>query len=82
MTRQIAVFNDTFDGEMVELTGRPIAGGKKLAGGTMSLQIPLGSFVKVPVAFTTPGKGDLQLRLKVTKDGKTLFEEDAIRFEV
>jgi hypothetical protein len=80
--RQIAVFNDTFEGELVQLEWSATSGGKRLADGKLELQIPLGSFVKVPVAFTTPKGGEVQLKLRVVKEGEVLFEEDSIRFNI
>ncbi len=45
-------------------------------------RIPLGQCTKVPEAFTTLAKGEVELHLKVSKAGMTLFEEDSIAFEV
>ncbi len=80
--RQIAIFNDTFEGELVQFRWSAMSGEKQLAGGDMQLQIPLGSFIKVPVAFRTPSAGEVQLRLQVLKCGELIFEEDAIAFEI
>jgi hypothetical protein len=80
--RTLAVFNDCFEGDDLELSWQAKSGNKKLGGGTLPLRVALGEYIKIPVAFTTPSSGEVQLVLKVKKNGKTLFEEDAITFEV
>ena len=81
--RTIAVFNDTFAGELLTLNWALHGGGKRLAGGSQELIIPLGSYVQLPIAFQTPGaKGEVRLSLEVHKNRKVLFREEGMLFEV
>lgn len=80
--RVIAIFNDTFAGEVLEFTWQVNAGKKKIAGGSAEIIVPLGEFVKRPIMFTTPASGELRLSLRVSKGGKVIFEDDSVVYQV
>ncbi|MET8162374.1 RICIN domain-containing protein [Sphaerisporangium sp. NPDC005289] len=83
VTRDITVFNDDLRDTSVAFSwsarlDRP--DGTVIASGQTTLNIPLGSRVTQPVAFTTPASGSrVYLVLTTTKSGATTFT-DAIEY--
>ncbi len=83
--RQIAVFNDEFEGEDITLRWQVHATaviGVTQAEGEVKLTIPRGEFRTQEVWFNVPQTGDVNLVLSVWKDGKERFREDKIVFTV
>ena len=80
--RTLALFNDCFSGDELEIAWQAQSGGRKIAGAKLPVRVPLGEFVKLPVVFDTPARGEVKLLLKVSKGGKVIFEEDAIVYDV
>ena len=82
--RQIAVFNDEFSGDTVELRYEALMqSGALVTRGKQSLTIPPGQFRVVTLTFTCPKtNGDLKLSLAAWKGGVERFREGAIVFSV
>jgi hypothetical protein len=85
-TRTLVVFNDTFEGERVDVrwelrTGSP--DGAVVDGGGFAAEIPLGGHVTRDIAVTPQGPGSRNyLVLSSSKRDGELFREDAQFFEV
>ncbi len=85
-TRELAVFNDEFSGEEVQVTwelhcGR--ANGPLHERGTFALRIPLGEYRRRNITFTVPKEnGNLFLILFSEKDEMERFRDEMICFEV
>ena len=73
--RQLIVYNDAFSDEAVELRWQAVLDGSPLAGGTHSLNIPLGGHALVDITFTLPAPGELRLDLASAKGGKVQFQD-------
>jgi hypothetical protein len=84
--RQLAVFNDTFADEQVEVAWEVRLGGpkgKRHAAGRTRLHVPLGEYRLLPIVFQAPSrKGTITLRLKSYKGGKVCFEDDLLAFAI
>ena len=83
--RRVAVFNDEFFGDRLELRWEVRRGGptgKVLAKGREPLTIPPGEFATRELTFKTPADGSVSLVLTVRKDGKRRFREERIAFRV
>lgn len=86
LTRQLMVFNDTFDGTAVEVTWEMHADapdGPIVDQGTMTLEVPLGGRVTQPITVAAPASGSTAtLILEARKGGRLLFREDAQSFQL
>ena len=82
--RAVAVFNDEFFGDKLQLRYTVTdSTGKRIAGSANLLTIPPGEFRVTVVEFSTPKTADiLSLTLSVWKGGVERFREDAIGFTV
>ena len=84
LSRQLAVFNDTFAGTAVDISWemhQGTAAGPIADQGSMHLDIPLGQRAMVTIAVTAPAAGtSAVLVLQSSKDGRTLFRDDAQQF--
>lgn len=86
VTRRLAVFNDEFSGENVQLRWQAHNGsgnGPVIAGGQFALRIPLGEFRYQDISFDAPATpGDIYLSLATAKRGVVEFTENQIAFRV
>jgi hypothetical protein len=73
--RKLIVYNDAFSDETVELRWQAVLGGESFAGGTQTLQIPLGGHTFVDIAFTPPTPGELRLDVSSAKAGREQFRD-------
>lgn len=79
--RTLIVYNDCFADEMVTVEWTAVLAGEKIAGGELPLRIALGFHKEVPIRFTPPRAGDLELTLVSRKGGQEQFS-DTRRFVV
>ncbi|NLE54143.1 MAG: hypothetical protein GX617_04320 [Lentisphaerae bacterium] len=79
--RTLIVYNDCFSDEQVTVAWSALLAGEKIAGGELPLRIELGFHTEVPISFTPPRAGDLELRLVSRKGGQEQFR-DSRRFVV
>jgi hypothetical protein len=81
ITRQLLVFNDTFAGSAVDVAWEvrtDAADGPVGDQGSMQIEVPLGQHATMPITITLPTTGArAYLILRSSKDGQTLFTEDA-----
>ena len=86
LTRQLMVFNDTFDGTSVDVVWEvhaDAADGPIASQGETTVSVPLGEHVTVPVDVTLPSSGTrAYLVLRSRKDGREIFVEDAEWFQL
>jgi len=85
-TRELAVFNDEFEGETL-LVKWEIRAGKATpnpcASGSATVHVPLGEYRRLLVRFAVPDRtGRLRMAVRVLKNGKERFVEDRICFRV
>lgn len=73
--RKLIVYNDAFSDETVELRWQATLGGESCAGGTHTLNIPLGGHALVDITFTPPRPGELRVDLASAKGGKVQFQD-------
>jgi len=73
--RTLIVYNDAFSDETVELRWQATQEGKRIAGETRPLKIPLGGHALVDITFTPPAAGELFLDLASAKGGKEQFQD-------
>jgi hypothetical protein len=76
--RNLIVYNDAFSDETVELRWHATLGGESCAGGTHTLNVPLGGHALVDIAFTPPKPGELRLDLASAKGGKVQFRDSRV----
>jgi hypothetical protein len=86
LSRQVAVFNDTFAGTAVDVSWemhQDGAGGPVTDQGTMHVDVPLGRHVMAPISVTAPASGTTAvLVLQSTKNGNVVFRDDAETFRL
>jgi hypothetical protein len=73
--RTLVVYNDTFSDETVTVTWEAELGGRRVAGETRNLRIPLGEHVSIEAEFVPPAPGTLRLHLVSSKAGKEQFRD-------
>jgi hypothetical protein len=81
VTRTLMVFNDTFAGTAVDVAWEMHAdspSGAMASQGQMSVEVPLGNRIQLPISVTVPQAGTTAyLVLVASKGGVELFREDA-----
>jgi len=86
LTRQIAVFNDTFDGTSVDVAWEvhaDAADGPIASQGDTTVTVPLGEHATVPIEVTLPSSAArAYLILRSRKNGREIFVEDAEWFQL
>ena len=86
LSRQLLVFNDTFDGTSVDVRWELRAdspSGPVADQGQATLEVALGGRVTLPITVTAPASAasaSAYLVLRATKSGQELFREDAESF--
>ena len=73
--RTLIVYNDTFRDEDVTLVWHVELAGKRIAGDTRMLDIPLGEHAEVEIVFTPPKAGELTLTLASRKRNQERFRD-------
>jgi len=79
--RTLVIYNDAFSDERVEVRWTASLGGKRIAGDSRALDIPLGGHASLEISFTPDAPGELILELASAKAGIEQFK-DARRFLV
>jgi hypothetical protein len=74
-TRTLIVYNDEFSDDDVTVAWRLLADGRSVAQETLSLSVPLGDHIEVPITIVPPVRGDLTLELTSRKAGVVRFAE-------
>jgi hypothetical protein len=73
--RTLIVYNDTFQGEDVTVRWEAVLDGRRIAGESRDLRIPLGDHIEFGIEFTPARAGNLQLRVSSEKGGEVQFED-------
>jgi hypothetical protein len=79
--RTLIVYNDCFADEEVTLSWSALLAGEQIAGEELPLRIELGYHKELPIRFTPPRAGELELLLLSHKGGQEQFR-DTRRFVV
>ena len=86
LSRQLMVFNDTFDGTTVDIAWEMHADapdGPLADQGQATLEVPLGERVMLPITVAAPASGTRgYLVLQASKAGQVLFRDDAEWFQL
>lgn len=73
--RTLIVYNDAFSDTRVEVGWSADLGGRRIAGETRPLEIPLGEHLTFEITFTPALAGELQLVLSSSKRGTEQFRD-------